>query len=177
MISDRIYVSDEQGTPVTGLVQGDFSNMSAVADDDSTIPVTIAAVGGGVYAVSFDGDTSKTWFFNADYVPLNLHFSERYGPTSWGGAGNGNVVVDDNTYTELRLTSTDGNVGNFAIRFYLKADYDAGRTSESYVRARSVTLDNGHMAWGVNLNSGLTYTAVFTKQEYRTVTQEVTPHA
>ncbi len=145
------------------------SNAPSVVDIDtrlsSTHPGNWAATGSGGGFVNTTG--------------LGDYFAGRFGNGRWdatGSAGSGDTLVNCVNHPELILTSSDGNVGGFTVRFFLKSDYMAGRLDESYKKASTYTLDNGFIPLpGVNLDKGLVYMAVYTKQGYTTVTQEVTP--
>lgn len=94
------------------------------------------------------------------------------------GAGTGDEAVNHDTGGTDNLRYSDGagaGIDNGDIKAYLKSDYDAGRRSNAYVKARSKTRADGRWEWDMYLDKGLTYTIVFYKQgQYRPSTQEVT---
>lgn len=91
--------------------------------------------------------------------------------------GLGAVAVDHNYGGTDALRYVDGagsGIDNADIWIYLKSDYDAGRVSSNYVKAKTNTDVNGRWANPVNLDPA-TYTIhVYKQGEYGPDTQEIT---
>lgn len=84
------------------------------------------------------------------------------------GAGSGTVQVNHDTGgTDNLAYKTGGGVGidNASVRAYLKTDYDAGNTAESYVKGNAQTNVYGRWVLPMMLDPA-TYTFVFYKQGY-----------
>lgn len=91
-------------------------------------------------------------------------------------AGSGSVTVDHNygSADALRLTDSGGiGVDGAIVRAYLKADWGADRRGSSYVKGRAETDVNGRWLAPMYLDPA-TYTIVYSKDEFVTVTTEVT---
>ena len=93
----------------------------------------------------------------------------------------GDIPVDEtfggtvNDPTPLAfLTASGGGIGDATIYVYVKTEYASlGRSAT--VRGWASTLDNGFWASDIYLNHGVTYTVVYTKSGYATVTKDITP--
>jgi hypothetical protein len=92
--------------------------------------------------------------------------------------GTGNETIDHNTggIDQLRYIDTNGiGIDNADIMAYLKADYDAGSKSWSYIKDYTKTDVNGRWQWPMHLDTGSTYTLEFFKQgEFTTAIVEIT---
>ncbi len=94
------------------------------------------------------------------------------------GSGTGDTPVNHDTGGTDVLRVIDGTgagIDQVTILAILKADYDAGNRTGTYIKGRTVTGVDGRWANDVMLESGETYTIVFYKEsEYQLTTQEVT---
>jgi len=91
-------------------------------------------------------------------------------------AGDGDTVVNHDTSgsDNLRATSGGGNgLDNVTIRAYLKSEYDADAAGAT-LRGTAVTAADGRWVTPMMLNSGLTYTLVYSRTDLNTLTKEVT---
>ncbi len=92
--------------------------------------------------------------------------------------GSGNVPVNEDTggANNLRATDTGGaGIDEVQIRVYTKTNYDSKLITLDYIQAQSITDANGDFKHPVYLDSGVTYTFVYTKPgSYDTQTKEIT---
>jgi hypothetical protein len=94
------------------------------------------------------------------------------------GNGTGDTPVNHNTsgIDNIRYLDTTGSgIDNATILAFLKTDYDAGKRTGTYIKARSITNITGRFAKDIYLDTGNTYTIEFYKQgEFGPDTKEVT---
>lgn len=92
------------------------------------------------------------------------------------GAGDGDTPVNHDTGGTDQLRATDAagaGLDNVTIRAYLKAEFDADATAAP-LRGRTVTGADGRWIAPLMLNSGLTYTLIYSRADLNTTTLEVT---
>jgi hypothetical protein len=92
--------------------------------------------------------------------------------------GSGDVPVNHNTGGSDNLTLQDASAAGIdeaRIRIYLKGNYDSGLITVPYIKGQSITDANGQWKHPVYLDSGSTYTIVYSKPgSIETTTKEIT---
>lgn len=140
----------------------------------------------GTYALSdvqsIDATNMSGGSAYANNTGIEQYLASKHGAGQWGsGTGTGGIPVDEtfggtsNDPTPLAfLTASGGGIGGATIYVYVKTEYASlGRSAT--VRGWTSTLDNGFWASDIYLNHGVTYTVVYTKSGYTTVTKDITP--
>lgn len=172
-ITGKVSVADNGNgkytVTFTPTVAGDYDiTFTSGADSSEWLESVVTYSQSAIYA-----DTAKdsTVFKTTGYtVPptvgqIDTQLSDAHGASSWGGAaaGTGDTAVNQDFGGTNALQATYAGVarGGIVIKAFLTSDYSAGNTTDSYVKARTTSLDNGSFAQNLMLSHGLDYTLLF----------------